>query len=112
MADLQLLRGRVLVRVTGDSGGYAHEFARAGLIMPDSAKFDPRNQKNQNSLGRGVVMSHGAPAMTKRGVEVAPEFAVGDEVLFVGQHHSRALMLGGEVYHAIAQEEVVAVVST
>ena len=111
MADLALLRGRVLVRVTGDSGGFEHEYARAGLIMPDTAKFDPRKSKNQNSLGRGVVMDFGPPARTKKGVEMAPEFQRGDEVLFVGQHHSRSLMLGGEVYHAIAQEEVVAVIT-
>lgn len=110
MSDLKLLRGRVLVRVTGDSAGYAHEFARAGLVMPDSAKFDPRKERNQNSLGRGVVMSYGPPMVTKRGAEVERGFDVGDEVLFIGQHHSRSLTLGGEVYHAIGQEEVVAVI--
>jgi co-chaperonin GroES (HSP10) len=104
------LRGRIIIRPTGDSGGFAHEFRRAGLVMPDTLAFDPRHQKNQNSLARGVVVAMGAPALTKTGVEVPPGFSVGDEVFHIGQHQSRLYEWNGEMCRACSQEEVVGVV--
>jgi co-chaperonin GroES (HSP10) len=104
------LRGRVIIRQTGDSGGYDSEFKRLGLVLPDTAKFDPRQQRNQNSLGRGIVVAMGPPARDKWGVERAPAFAVGSEVLFIGQHVSRLYMWNGEELRACSQEEVCAVV--
>jgi co-chaperonin GroES (HSP10) len=105
------LRGRVIIRPTGDSGGYEHEFKRIGLVMPDSAKFDPRRERNQNSLGRGIVIAMGPPMLTAKGVEVPPEFAVGDEILHVGQHVSRSYVWeDGEIVRACGQEEVCGVI--
>ena len=104
------LRGRIIIRPTGDSGGYDDAFRRAGLVMPDTLAFDPRAERNQNSLGRGVIVAMGPPALDKWGVERAPDFAVGDEVLHIGQHKSRDVMWNGEPCRACAQEEVCAVV--
>ena len=106
------LRGRIIIRPTGDSGGYDDAFRRAGLVMPDTLAFDPRAERNQNSLGRGVIVAMGPPALDKWGVERAPDFAVGDEVLHIGQHKSRDVMWNGEPCRACAQEEVCAVVSS
>lgn len=103
------LRGRIIIRPTGDSGGYEDQFRRAGLVMPDTAKFDPRTQKNQNSLGRGIVVAMGPPARDKWGREVVPGFREGDEVLHIGQHVSREVMWEGEPCRACSQEEVCAV---
>lgn len=104
------LRGRIIIRPTGDSGGVEQQAARAGLIVPDAYKFDPRVNRNQNSLMRGVVVAMGAPALSKEGREVVPGFAPGDEVLFIGGHQSRLYDWNGEECRACAQEEVCAVV--
>ena len=104
------LRGRVIVRPTGDSGGYADSFRRAGLVMPDTLAFDARNEKNQNSLGRGIVVAMGPPARTKKGVEIPPGFKVGDEVIHIGQHLSRLYQWNGEECRACSQEEVCGVI--
>lgn len=104
------LRGRVIIRPTGDSGGYADSFRRAGLHMPDTLAFDPRKEKNQNSLGRGVVVAMGPPAFDKWGRESEPGFGVGDEVLHIGQHVSRLYRWNGEECRACSQEEVCGVI--
>ena len=106
------LRGRIIIRPTGDSGGYEDQFRRAGLVMPDTAKFDPRTQKNQNSLGRGIVVAMGPPARDKWGREVVRGFSVGDEVLHIGQHKSRDVEWNGEMCRACSQEEVCAVLES
>lgn len=103
------LRGRIIIRPTGDSGGYEDQFRRAGLVMPDALQFDPRRERNQNSLGRGIVIAMGPPALGEDGREKVPGFRVGDEVLHIGQHKSRNVMWNGEECRACSQEEVCAV---
>jgi len=108
---IQLLRGRTLIRMTADQDGTASELERIGLVAPGTlASADPRQRANQNSLGRGVVIAMGAPALSKRGAEVPPGYGIGDEVLFIGQGKARAVQIDGEWLQACAQEEVVAVI--
>lgn len=129
---IALLRGRVLVRPLRETR------SRGGIIIPDTYEDDPRRRDNQSSVGHGVVVAMGPPARASRvcgacrgsagdrytpsrcgvcvrgrvptGVEIDPCVRVGDEVLYVGQHHSRDIVVDGEQLHAIAQEEIVAVV--
>lgn len=96
---LSLLRGRVMIRPIVETQ------TRGGIIIPDTAR-DVRD--NKPSLGRGVVVMHGPPAL-KDGVEIAPGFKPGDEVLYIGQHKSRRVEWNGESVAMVAQEEVVAV---
>ena len=110
MSQLRLLRGRTLIRPCAD-GETGAALKRAGLIAPATLTDDPRKRENQNSLGRGVVVAMGAPAMSRKGGEVAPGHAIGDEVLFIGQGRARVYEFDGELLRACAQEEVVAVIS-
>jgi len=111
MTALRLLRGRTLIRVTGDQNEHVEALRRAGLIAPATLTDDPRKRANQNSLGRGVVVAMGAPAYARKGGEVTPGHAVGDEVYFIGQGRERVYEVDGELLRACAQEEVVAVIS-
>lgn len=110
MNDIRLLRGRTLIRPCAD-GETGAALKRAGLIAPATLTDDPRKRENQNSLGRGVVVAMGAPAMSRKGGEVAPAYSVGDDVYFIGQGRARVVELRGELLRACAQEEVVAVIS-
>lgn len=93
---------------------------------------------NRNSLGIGVVRMMGPPALTPLrwhpavecrcmgridepqecehmahwagGVEIPPQFKVGDRVRFVGQHASRLGEWDGEPVRFVSQEEVQAVI--
>lgn len=107
---MRLLRGRTLIRPTGDSGGFNYELSKLGLVTPDTYAFDPRQQKNQNSLGRGVVVAMGPPAFDKKHREVLPDYKVGDEVIHIGQHISREVVVDGELLRSCSQEEVCAVI--
>lgn len=111
MSQLRLLRGRTLIRVSGDQNEHVEALRRAGLVAPASIDNDPRKNQNQNSLGRGVIVAMGAPALARKGGEVAPGHAVGDEVYFIGQGRERVYEVDGELLRACAQEEVVAVIS-
>jgi co-chaperonin GroES (HSP10) len=111
MSQLRLLRGRTLIRVTGDQNEHAEALRRAGLVAPAAIDNDPRKNQNQNSLGRGVIVAMGAPAYARKGGEVRPGHAVGDEVYFIGQGRERVYEVDGEMLRACAQEEVVAVIS-
>jgi co-chaperonin GroES (HSP10) len=111
MSQLRLLRGRTLIRVTGDQNEHVEALRRAGLVAPASIDSDPRKNQNQNSLGRGVIVAMGAPALARKGGEVRPGHAVGDEVYFIGQGRERVYEVDGELLRACAQEEVVAVIS-
>ena len=112
MSQLRLLRGRTLIRVTGDQNEHVEALRRAGLIAPATLTADdPRKRENQNSLGRGVIVAMGAPALARKGGEVRPGHAVGDEVYFIGQGRERVYEVDGELLRACAQEEVVAVIS-
>lgn len=112
MNNIRLLRGRTLIRPCAD-GETGAALKRAGLIAPATLTDDPRSRRgNQNSLGRGVVIAMGAPAMSRKGgAEVAPGHAIGDEVLFIGQGRARVVEFDGELLRACAHEEVVAVIS-
>lgn len=103
------LRGRIIIRPTGSAHGYADQLRRLGLDVPDTYEDDPRTRKNQNSLGRGVVIAMGPPARDRWGREVVPGFREGDEVLHIGQHISRDVVWNGETCRACSQEEVCAV---
>ena len=103
------LRGRIIIRPTGSSYGYGDQLRKLGLQVPDTYEDDPRTRKNQNSLGRGIVVAMGPPARDKWGREVVPGFQVGDEVLHIGQHKSRDVEWNGEMCRACSQEEVCAV---
>jgi len=110
MSQLRLLRGRTLIRVTGDQNEHVEALRRAGLVAPATLTDDPRKNQNQNSLGRGVIVAMGAPALARKGGEVRPGHAVGDEVYFIGQGRERVYEVDGELLRACAQEEVVAVI--
>jgi co-chaperonin GroES (HSP10) len=106
---IKLLRGRVIIKPI------THDYGQSIIKIPDTLKDDPRTDERARSggksYGRGIVQAIGLPARTrKRGVEVLPEFKVGDEVLFVGQHKSRDVEWEGVMCKAVAQEEVTAVV--
>lgn len=111
MSQLRLLRGRTLIRVTGDQNEHVEALRRAGLVAPATLTDDPRKRENQNSLGRGFIVAMGAPAYARKGGEVRPGHAVGDEVYFIGQGRERVYEVDGELLRACAQEEVVAVIS-
>jgi co-chaperonin GroES (HSP10) len=82
---------------------------RIGLILVPDQVHDART--NKPSLGRGVVVMHGPPALAKDGMtEVAPGFQVGDEVLYLGQHHSRRIPWEDGEVAMVAQEEIAAVI--
>ena len=104
------LRGRIIIRPTGSAYGYGDQLRKLGLQVPDTYEDDPRSRKNQNSLGRGVVVAMGPPARDKWGREVVPGFREGDEVLHIVQHVSRNVSLNGEMCRACSQEEVCAVI--
>jgi co-chaperonin GroES (HSP10) len=79
--------------------------SHGGIIIPD-----PQKRTNANTLGRGIVLAMGPPALSKKGVEVPPNFKVGDEVLHIGQHVSRDSWNNGERVRYCAQEEVQCVI--
>jgi co-chaperonin GroES (HSP10) len=111
MIDIRLLRGRTLIRPCAD-GETGAALKRAGLVAPATLTDDPRKRENQNSLGRGVVVAMGAPALARKGgAEVAPGHAIGDDVFFIGQGRARVVEFDGELLRACAHEEVVAVIS-
>lgn len=104
------LRGRVLIAKSVHDAA-KEERLRSGLIIPATA-FNPRADKSH----RGRVLAMGPPARTKRGVEIQPDFRVGDEVLYVwalaGVEEMRttsiAALHDGPIA-VVAQEEVIGV---
>ena len=108
---LRLLRGRVLIRPTGDCSGVASRLRSMGLTVP-ATLIDgpaPRRWRRKGTLGQGIVVAMGPPALDKKGREVKPGFAVGDEVLHIGQHESRWVMWEDEKLRTCSQEEVQAI---
>lgn len=108
--------------------------SHGGIIIPD-----PQKRTNTNTLGRGIVMDIGPPALTplrwvpchlceewdgsdacedchgergewRGGVEVPIDFKIGDEVLHVGQHVSRDSWNNGERVRYCSVEEVQCVI--
>jgi co-chaperonin GroES (HSP10) len=90
--------------------------SHGGIIIPD-----PQKRTNANTLGRGIVLDIGPPALTplrwdadanewRGGVEIPTDFKIGDEVLHVGQHVSRDSWNDGERVRYCAVEEVQCVI--
>ena len=67
------LRGRVAIRELLSK-------QEGRIILPDD--YHDRHERDRTSH-RGIVLGLGPPARTRAGVEVPPEFLVGDTVLFV-----------------------------
>lgn len=110
--NLKLLRGRVLIRPTVYCDEVQSRLTSIGLIVPDTLVDDPRHEdgRRKGTLGRGIVVDIGPPARSKKGKEMPPAFAVGDEVLHIGQHESRWTTVDGEKLRVCSQEEVCAVI--
>ncbi len=87
------LRGRVIVQLMDEPMG--------SIITLDK----PSSRK----IHRGRVVSFGAPAVTKGGVEVPVAFAVGDVVLFVYALSLEKSRRFADGLTFVAQEEIVAV---
>lgn len=123
---LRLLRGRVMIKPEPEP------LAQGNIIIPDTAR-DKR--ENKNSLGIGVVLAMGPPALTplrwdagvcdgtcaldgtgcthgtwRGGVEVPYGFKIGDRVRHIGQHVSRRGEWADEEVVFCSQEEVQCVI--
>lgn len=105
---LRLLPGRVAVRELLP--------LKVGRIyLPDNFHETKENEEARTSH-RARVLAVGPPARTAKGVELAPEFSIGDVVIFVFglqgcEKYRRGVWLGdGEPCTWIAQEEVIAIV--
>lgn len=109
---LRLLRGRVMLRPEKEP------LTQGNILIPDTAR-DKR--ENKNSLGIGVVLDMGPPALTplrwdsdaqewRGGVEVPYDFKIGDRVRHIGQHISRRGEWADEDVVFCSQEEVQCVI--
>lgn len=103
---LRLLPGRVAVRELLPP--------KLGRIYVPDGYHQSKEIEEARTSHRARVLGMGPPARTPRGVEVAPEFRVGDVVIFVfaleGCEKYRAgVWLDGEPCTYVAQEEVIAV---
>lgn len=84
---IRLLRGQVVVREDLKAGTEQYKH----IVVPDvSSKHDRDAVARGRSWHKGVVLAMGAAAMTKKGVEVPPDFKIGDTVLFHWDHHERS----------------------
>lgn len=112
---IQLLRGRVILEPIDDVQSDT-------IIIPDTFDQDGR-RKGRYDGHRGRVVAMGAPALTQRvyyegswhgGIEVAPDFKVGDEVVYVrATTHHKTTGWGdyeGRKAVYVAQEEIIAVI--
>lgn len=108
------LRGRVVVRLIPD--------LPTGLIQYPGTHGD-WERKDQHELGikarsshRARVLAIGEPARNKWGVEVPLECRVGDEVVFVYDHHEkfseRQEWDDGEPCVYVSQEEILCVLES
>jgi co-chaperonin GroES (HSP10) len=87
---IRVLRGRVIVRedLRADTEHYRH------IIVPDvSTQHDPDAIAVARTWHRGTVLAMGAPALTKKGVEVPHGFAVGDQIYWHFVHNERSWTL-------------------
>ncbi len=87
--NIRLLRGQVVVRenLTADTDHYRH------IIVPnvsDAERHDPDARQRARKWHRGTVLAMGSPMLSKGGVEVQPEFKVGDEVIFHWAHREKS----------------------
>ena len=133
--NVRLLRGRVIVRPIPNDYGQRLIRIPDNAKIDDPREDTERAKRGGRSLGRGIVVAMGPPAFTARAcrvcgghpadkrdslpcwrcngigrvatnVESMPDFAVGDEVMFLGQHISRDVLWGEDVCKAVAQEEI------
>ncbi len=84
---LRLLRGQLVVReqLNADTAHYRH------IVVPDvSTEHDAKAVARARKWHRGTVLQIGAPALTKDGAEVEPEYKVGDTVIFHWIHHEES----------------------
>lgn len=109
--DLRPLRGRALLREIYDA---------SPIVTPDTVRANKRTGAARLDIHRGVVLAMGAPARTKGGALVMPDYELGSEVLFVfalqGTEESRTMRMltpsapAGEAVVWVAQQEIVAVI--
>jgi co-chaperonin GroES (HSP10) len=78
------MRGQVVIRenLTSDTDQFTH------IIVPELGTWEERQGKRMSH--RGTVLAMGAPALTRRDMEVPPGFSVGDEVVFHWTHLEKA----------------------
>jgi hypothetical protein len=80
-----------------------------GRIAVPQDYYDKHRRETRSH--RGVVLAVGPPALTGAGVEIAPEFRVGDIVHYVfslvGSEKSRAGVWEGGRCVWVAQEEII-----
>ena len=93
LIDYAPMRGRVFVEVL--------EMRKSIIVTMDE---DPRKVK----IHRGRVLAMGPPARNAAGIEVPPEFKVGDEILYVYALATEKARRFEEVA-CVAQEEVTGV---
>ncbi len=90
--DVRWLRGRVVVEVLPD-------------VVSDVLHV-PFAEDRERQVGPAIVVAMGPPALSKRGREMSPGFALGDTVYIRLPHKSRAIEMGGRMLHVVAQSEV------
>ena len=73
-----------------------------GIIIPDTAKEKPQ---------RGTVIAAGSGVMRDGGVRVPLDVKTGDVIVF-GKYASQEIMLDGEPFLIMREDEVLAVVET
>ena len=90
------LHDRVLVRRLE-----AKETAKAGIIIPDTAKEKPQE---------GEVMAVGAGKIGEKGRRVPLDVKVGDRILF-GKYTGNDITIDGQEYLILREEEILAKIS-
>lgn len=107
---MKVLRGRVIIRE--DYGADYEQYSH--IIVPTpSTKDDKDAVARARTWHRGKVLALGAPALTKKGVEVPHGFEVGDTVLFHWEHYEKGFTrpwTDGELACWVSQQCVDAVV--
>ena len=92
---IQPLSDRVLVKVLE-----AEDKTKGGIVLPDTAKEKPQ-EAEVVAVGKGKIQD---------GKTVALEVNVGDKVLF-GKYSGTELMVDGEEYLMLKEEDIVAIIA-
>lgn len=87
------------------------------IFLPDGSyatgrRAEQSQGKRAKSSHRGTVLAMGAPALSKKGIEIPPGFEVGDEVQYVYVHNQQEFTkewIDGGVCTWVPQECVIAV---
>lgn len=95
---IQPLRGRVVI---------VEQKEKASDLL-----WTPPKKDRDEKIHTGRVLAFGAPARTAKGIEVPPDFKIGDQVLFVWTHLEKgwSQQWGSETVALVPQESVVAVI--